>query len=78
MVGAYGRTILGRGTWGAIVAVGVAALYGFLYVLLMNEDYALLIGSIGVFVFLGVVMFLTRNVDWYGLGGRRSPPAGTA
>ncbi|HWN41130.1 MAG TPA: inner membrane CreD family protein, partial [Thermoanaerobaculia bacterium] len=40
-------------------------LYGYLYVLLQAEDYALLLGSIGLFVILALVMFLTRKVDWY-------------
>lgn len=40
-------------------------LYGFLYTLLQLEDYALLMGSIGLFVILAVIMFLTRKVEWY-------------
>lgn len=40
-------------------------LYGFLFVLLQLEDYALLLGSIALFVILAVIMFITRKVDWY-------------
>jgi inner membrane protein len=43
----------------------VALLYAYLYVLLMNEDFALLIGSIGLFLILAGIMFATRRVDWY-------------
>jgi inner membrane protein len=32
-----------------------------------REDYALLIGSIGVFVILGVFMFLFRKINWYNI-----------
>jgi len=32
---------------------------------LTNEDYALLIGTIGLFVALAVVMLTTRRIDWY-------------
>jgi inner membrane protein len=49
-----------------VVAAGAAALYAYLYVLLMNEDYALVIGSIGLFAILATIMFVTRGVDWYG------------
>jgi len=42
-------------------------LYVFLYIILRSEDYALLIGSTGLFLLLGTVMFLTRNVNWYRL-----------
>lgn len=43
----------------------LSILYGFLYTLLQLEDYALLLGSIGLFVILCVLMFITRKVDWY-------------
>lgn len=51
------------------MAVGgfLSGLYGFLYVLLQIQDYALLVGSIGLFAVLGAVMWLTRDVDWYAL-----------
>lgn len=70
MVGGYSLAVLRRVTRAAIVAVGVAILYGYLYLLLMNEDYALLIGSVGLFVILAAIMFVTRRVDWYTVGTR--------
>ena len=68
MVGGYSLAILRRASRAAIVAAGVALLYGYLYLLLMNEDYALLIGSVGLFVILGAIMFVTRRVDWFTVG----------
>jgi inner membrane protein len=53
-------------------------LYGYLYLLLRLEDYALLAGSIGVFVMLAIVMFLTRRVNWFELRlGGAPPPEGS-
>ena len=72
MVTLYGRAILGAGRRAAVLGGLVAALYVFLYVLLREQDYALLLGSIGLLVALAVAMWLTRNVDWYRL---ESPPA---
>ena len=43
----------------------LALLYGFFYSLLQLEDYSLLLGSIGLLIILAVVMYLTRNIDWY-------------
>ncbi|MDR0712673.1 MAG: cell envelope integrity protein CreD [Bacteroidales bacterium] len=40
-------------------------LYIFLFTVLQMEDLALLIGSIGLFVALAVVMYISRKVDWY-------------
>ena len=47
--------------------------------LLENErfDYALLIGSMGLFVILGAIMLATRNVDWYEFGRPPSEPPPT-
>jgi len=42
-------------------------IYGFVFIVLQLEDYALLTGSIGIFGALAVVMFYSRNVDWYNL-----------
>jgi inner membrane protein len=66
MVGAYARSILGATKRGLAIGGVVAALYGYLYVLLVNEDYALLVGSLGLFAVLALVMFLTRRVNWFG------------
>lgn len=30
----------------------------------------LLIGSLGLALVLAAVMYFTRNIDWYGMGGR--------
>jgi inner membrane protein len=78
MVGGYSLAILRRASRAAIVGAGVALLYGYLYLLLMNEDYALLIGSVGLFVILGAIMFVTRRVDWYAVGTREPSGVGQA
>jgi inner membrane protein len=43
----------------------LAGLYTFLYVTLRAEQYAMLIGSVALFVILATVMYLTRRLDWY-------------
>jgi len=54
-----------KGAW--LMGAALTVLYGYLYLLLRLEDYALLAGSVGVFAALAVVMFLTRRVNWYDL-----------
>lgn len=65
MVTTYSKVVLETFRPAAIVGIVVASLYGYLYVLLKNEDYALLIGSVGLFVIVALIMFLTRHVNWY-------------
>jgi inner membrane protein len=65
MVASYSLVVLRRTRHAFVVAGSVTLLYGYLFILLRNEDYALLIGSIGLFVALACVMYTTRHVDWY-------------
>ncbi len=44
----------------------LAALYGFIFVLIQLQDGALLFGSIGLFIILAIVMYYSRKVSWYG------------
>jgi inner membrane protein len=67
LISSYARAIL-RGTrQAASVFAALTTLYGFLYLLLRLEDYALLAGSIGLFLVLAFVMFITRRMNWYEL-----------
>ena len=43
----------------------LALMYGFIYTVLQLQDYALLIGSLGLFIVLASFMYLSRNIDWY-------------
>ncbi|MDR2635689.1 MAG: cell envelope integrity protein CreD [Campylobacteraceae bacterium] len=49
----------------ALVVLSLLFLYGYLYMLLQLQDMALFYGSIGLFVMLGVIMYMTRNIEWY-------------
>ena len=51
----------------AILGTLLIFIFGFVFVILQLEDYALLVGSIGLFVILGIVMLATRKLDWYTL-----------
>ncbi|MBQ6156957.1 MAG: cell envelope integrity protein CreD [Bacteroidales bacterium] len=48
-----------------MVGVLLLALYIFLYILLQMETYALLFGSLGIFVILAVLMYASQKVKWY-------------
>lgn len=56
------RTLFRSARAGALVGVIVALLYGFLFVTLQSEDYALLLGSFGIFVILAVVMYFAGRI----------------
>ncbi len=66
LITSYTMSVLRAKKRGGIVGVMQVSLYSYLYVVLASQDYSLLLGSVGLFVFLAVVMFLTRRVDWFG------------
>ena len=65
LIAGYAAAVLGGLARGASVLAATSTLYGFLYLLLRLEDYALLAGSVGLFVVLAFVMFVTRRMNWY-------------
>lgn len=48
------------------VGIILAVLYAFIYVLLSLETMSLLIGSLGLFVILAVIMFASLKINWNG------------
>ena len=54
----------------AIFSAMFLLLYGVLYVIIRAEDFSLLMGSILTFTVLAIVMFTTRHVNWYEIGGK--------
>ncbi|QNJ98210.1 cell envelope integrity protein CreD [Constantimarinum furrinae] len=60
----YSRAILKGFKFPLLVCTSLASLYGFIYVIIQLESYALLVGSIGLFAILAIVMFASRKIDW--------------
>ena len=55
-------------TWKSAAVFGslLSGLYGFIFILIRLEDTALLVGSIGLFIILSLVMYGSRKINWYG------------
>ena len=50
---------------GTVFGAAIAALYGILYIIIQAEDFAFSMGAGLIFVTLSMVMYVTRNIDWY-------------
>lgn len=66
LVSGYCASVLASVARASVVAFVLALLYGYLHVVLVNQDYALLMGSLGLFVTLATVMYVTRKINWSG------------
>jgi inner membrane protein len=70
MITGYSLSIFRDNKLSMMLGGFLVILYGFLYVLLQMQDYALLMGSLGLFVILALIMFLSRKIDWYTIGNK--------
>jgi inner membrane protein len=68
LVTSYAWSILGSVSRAASMGGVISGLYAFLYVLISLEDFALLVGSLALFLVLATLMYTTRRVDWFELG----------
>lgn len=62
---AYSHSMLKNKKITGVVAFVLIILYAFLFTILQLQDYSLLLGSIGLFIALATVMYLSRKVNWY-------------
>ncbi len=60
----YTLSILKSRKFSIFIALALAALYSFIYIIIQLENYALLVGSIGLFLILGIVMYFSRKIEW--------------
>ena len=60
----YSKSILKTIKFPVFIGLSLTALYTFIYIIIQLENYALIVGSIGLFVILAIVMFVSRKIDW--------------
>lgn len=63
----YAKSIFNDKKLTAIICLILTILYLFIYSIIQMEDYALLMGSIGLFIVLAIIMYLSRKIDWYAI-----------
>ncbi|RYE26539.1 MAG: cell envelope integrity protein CreD [Sphingobacteriales bacterium] len=67
LIGLYVLGIFKKLQIAAGFATALGALYTYIFVLIQLQDYALLFGSVGLFVILAIIMYFSRKIDWYGI-----------
>ena len=64
----YFKPVLKRRKYAYLFSGVLFVLYGALYIIISMEDLALVMGSFLTFSALAIVMFTTRNINWYEVG----------
>ncbi|PUZ27829.1 inner membrane protein [Chitinophaga costaii] len=74
LITAFAGSLFKRLAATMVVGSALTFLYGFIYVILQSEDNALIMGSLGLFVILAILMFLSRKMR-FDAPGTRTPAA---
>ncbi len=64
-ISGYAKAIVSNSGFALTILGILAVLYSCLYIVLQLEDYALIMGSVGLLIILAVVMYMTRKINWY-------------
>lgn len=64
LTGWYAISLFDHRKMGVLVGGTLALLYSFLFVVLQLQDFALLFGSLGLFLILAAVMYFSRKIEF--------------
>ncbi len=67
LISGYVKAILKSNQLTYLISGILLILYSFIFIIIQLQDLALLIGSIGIFIILGLVMYFSRKIDWFDL-----------
>lgn len=60
----YSKNILKSTKFMLMIFLSLTILYAFIFIIIQLESYALLVGSIGLFIILATIMLVSRKIDW--------------
>lgn len=72
MIALYAKAILQSVLQTLVLVIILCFTYAFVFVTLQLQDYALLIGSVGLTAILAFTMYITRKINWYELSSEKS------
>ena len=64
LIGWFAKSILISGRLSGILAAVLVLMYTYVFTILQLQDYALLLGSIGLFITLAIIMYFSRKIQW--------------
>ncbi|HUC81888.1 MAG TPA: cell envelope integrity protein CreD [Flavisolibacter sp.] len=64
LIGWFVKGILASGKLAVLIATMLVLLYGYVFTILQLQDYSLLLGSLGLFATLAVIMHYSKKFQW--------------
>jgi inner membrane protein len=65
LVSAYAKTFMPNWSLVVLLTLLMTIFYSFIFVIILQQDLSLLIGSIGLFLVVAALMYFSRKVSWY-------------
>ena len=65
LISLYSTTFLKEGKLVALFSGILTLFYTFIFVIILEQDFSLLLGSLGLFFIVAMLMFFSRNINWY-------------
>ena len=65
LIALYSTTFLHAPSLIVLVTALLTIFYGFIYLIILQQDFSLLIGSVGLFIIVGMLMYFSRKIKWY-------------
>jgi inner membrane protein len=65
LISAYSSSFFNKTKLVILFSTLLLIFYTFIYVIILQQDFSLLIGSIGLFTIVGTLMYFSRKVKWY-------------
>jgi inner membrane protein len=64
LIAPFVRSVISSSRLATILSVVLVLIYGYVFTILQLQDYSLLLGSIGLFITLGIIMYFSRKLQW--------------
>ncbi len=65
LVSLYSSTFLSEKKLVAVFGGLLSFFYAFIFVIIQLQDYSLLVGSVGLFFIISLIMYFSKNIKWY-------------
>jgi len=65
LVSFYSRTFLSTLSLTLLFAILLVSFYGFIFIIIVQQELSLLLGSFGLFLIISAVMYFSRKIKWY-------------
>lgn len=65
LISLYSKSFLKEKGLVALFTSLLVVFYTFIFVIILQQDFSLIIGSVGLFLIVGALMYFSRKVSWY-------------